>query len=173
MSPKILVIDDEPSVRLLLERELTERGYQVTSSGDPERATEVDNLAEFEVVITDVRMPGIDGLEVTRRVKAAYPQTEVILMTGYASLETAAEGMHLGAYDYIAKPFGNLDLVVASLERALERRQLSSLATELKRQLAHSDRLAAIGQLAAGVAHEINNPAGFVMANLTVMKQSI
>ena len=170
---KVLVIDDEPSVRLLLERELTERGYIVTASGDPEKATEIAAREGFDVVITDIRMPCIDGLEVTRRIKASNPRTEIILMTGYASLETAAEGMHLGAYDYIAKHFGNLDLVVASLERALERSQLSSLATELQRQLAHSDRLAAIGQLAAGVAHEINNPAGFVMANLTVMKQSI
>jgi signal transduction histidine kinase len=157
-----------------LSRELGDLGFDVVTCDDSNSAIKLLETSNgFDVVLTDLRMPGLDGLEVTRRAKAAFPNVEVILMTGYASLDTAAEGMRLGAYDYIQKPFGSIDLVVTSINRALEKQSLAARTRDLEQHLAHSDRLAAIGQLAAGVAHEINNPAGFILANLTAMKPII
>ena len=94
-------------------------------------------------------------------------------MTGYASLESAAEGLRLGAFDYLTKPFTELDLALRSVARLEERRALRAEADRLREELVHRDRLAAIGRLAAGVAHEINNPACFVLANLGLLREAL
>lgn len=170
---QLLLVEDDAAVRLLLRREFEDRGYDVVAVDAAEHALPVLARQRVDVVLTAVRMPGMGGIALCRAVRRDWPATDVVLMTGFASLETAAEGLRLGAFDYLLKPFGELDLVVSCIDRALEKQRLAAESESLRQRLAHSDRLVTIGRLAAGVAHEINNPAAFVLANLTAMQQAI
>jgi len=123
---RVLVVDDKENIVKLLERVLGE-SHEVTTAQDGQRAISLIASREFDVVLTDLRMPGADGFEVLRFVKARAPDTEVIMMTAYATVQDAVSSMKQGAYDYLQKPFDPDDasLVVA---RALERRRLRAHA---------------------------------------------
>ncbi len=127
---RVLVVDDKENILKLFERILGE-AYQVTIAGDGARAIALVASQPFDVVVTDLRMPGADGFEVLRAVKARAPDTEVVMMTAYATVADAVEAMKQGAYDYLQKPFDPDDasLVVA---RALERRRLKAQAASLR-----------------------------------------
>ena len=122
---RILVVDDDPDLRILLTLELIDQGHLVVASKDSAQAVEEIGRGNFDVVLTDIRMPGIDGMALTKWIKRTRPDTEVIVMTGYASLESAAIAIHLGAFDYLLKPFGEIDLVTSSIDRAIQKRKLS------------------------------------------------
>ena len=119
---RVLVVDDKENIVRLLERVLGE-SHEVTTAPDGQRALSLIASRDFDVVLTDLRMPGADGFEVLRFVKARAPDTEVVMMTAYATVQDAVSAMKQGAYDYLQKPFDPDDasLVVA---RALERRRL-------------------------------------------------
>ncbi len=121
---RILVVDDEADVRLLLAREISDRGHEVVAAADSTQAMEEMGRGDFDVVLTDIRMSGMDGLGLTEWIKRTRPDTEVIVMTGYASLESAATAIHLGAFDYLVKPFGEMDLVTSSIDRAIQKRRV-------------------------------------------------
>jgi len=104
-TPKILVVDDEKSMREFLDIMLAKEGYHVTSARDGEEACRILEKECFDLVITDIRMKTIDGLGVLRRAKAVNPATVVVLISAFATAETAVEAMKEGAYDYIPKPF--------------------------------------------------------------------
>jgi len=104
MKPRILIVDDEKEFVDSLSERLTIRGYDVTTAPSGEDALEKVKRYNFDVVILDVKMPGIDGIETLREIKKMKPLTEVIMLTGDASLETAIKGMQLGALDYFMKP---------------------------------------------------------------------
>ncbi len=121
---RVLVVDDEDGLRAFLAEALTTAGHDVTTAASGDEALRRLAGQAFELVITDLRMPGTDGMAVLRRVRAEQPETEVIVLTAHGTIETAVEAMKLGAFDYLQKPLGSpaeLRLVVA---RALERRQL-------------------------------------------------
>ncbi len=130
LQTRILVVDDEADVRLLLEREICDLGYGVVVTADAAQAMEEMGRGDFDIVITDIRMPGMDGIELTEWIKRTRPDTEVIVMTGYGSLESAATAIHLGAFDYLLKPFGEMDLVTSSINRAVEKRTLEAKVTQ-------------------------------------------
>ena len=132
--PRILVVDDERSMRDLLNIMLRQAGYDVTLAEGGERAIEALRSDPFDLVITDLRMRKIDGLAVLRAAKELSPQTVVLVVTAYASTETAVDAMKLGAYDYITKPF-KLDEIRLIIEKALERKRLQDENVALKRQL--------------------------------------
>jgi DNA-binding NtrC family response regulator len=120
---KILVIDDEEIIRLSCQRILTEEGYEVhTRLSGPEG---LKLLAEepFDLAIVDLKMPGMDGIEVLQSIKRDYPQTPVIMITGYATVESAVEAMKSGAFDYLPKPF-TPDEVAVVVKKALETRSI-------------------------------------------------
>ncbi len=121
---RILVVDDEPNVRLLLAREISDRNHEVVAAADSAEAMEEMGREDFDVVLTDVRMPGMDGMELTDWIKRTRPDTDVVVMTGYASLESAVTAIHLGAFDYLVKPFGEMDLVTSSIDRAIQKRRV-------------------------------------------------
>ncbi len=102
---RMLVVDDEPGMRQLLEATFKERGFLVTTASNGDKAIEHINTQAFDVVITDLKMPGRDGLAVLKAAKAASVDTHVIVITAYGSVETAVEAMRLGAHDFISKPF--------------------------------------------------------------------
>ncbi len=117
--PRVLIVEDKESLLRLLEKILAP-GHQLTSAADGAQALRFVGEDEFDVVLSDIRMPGADGFEVLRAVKARTPRTEVVLMTAYASVPKAVEAMKLGAYDYLTKPF-DPDEVALVVARAADR----------------------------------------------------
>ena len=118
---KILIVDDEPEMLENLDRLLSSEGYECTTLQDSMRFRDVLHECRPDVLISDLRMPGADGIEVLRRTRAAHPQLPVILMTAHASVPTAIEAMKEGAFDYVEKPFNN-DEIRAVVSRALSSR---------------------------------------------------
>ncbi|HPX41283.1 MAG TPA: response regulator, partial [Candidatus Hydrogenedentes bacterium] len=102
---RMLVVDDEPGIRQVLETAFTDRGLAVTTASNGDKAIELLTEQQFDVVITDLKMPGRDGMAVLRAAKEAAIDAGIIVITAYGTLETAVEAMRLGAFDYIAKPF--------------------------------------------------------------------
>src|SRR6266545_2810762 len=131
---RILVVDDEKSMRDLLSITLEKEGYDVLTAAGGEPAIEALHRESVDAVITDLRMPKVDGLQVLRAAKEISPDTTVIMITAVASTESAVEAMKLGAYDYITKPF-KLDEVNLIVRNALERKRLRDENLYLRRQL--------------------------------------
>jgi two-component system response regulator PilR (NtrC family) len=131
---RVLVVDDEASMRELLGIMLRKSGYTVTPADGGEAALELLRTASFDLVITDLRMRKVDGMAVLRAAKEHSPQTVVLVVTAFASTETAVEAMKLGAYDYITKPFKH-DEILLTIANALERKRLQDENLALRRQL--------------------------------------
>ncbi|MEW5722100.1 MAG: response regulator [Thermodesulfobacteriota bacterium] len=111
MKPRVMIVDDEEKFVDYLSKRLINNGYDVTTSLSGEDAVEKVKRYNFDVVILDVLMPGLDGIETLREIKKIKPLTEVIMLTGHASVESGIEGMKLGAYDYLMKPCETQELV--------------------------------------------------------------
>jgi two-component system response regulator PilR (NtrC family) len=131
---RVLVVDDEKSMRDLLSITLEKEGYDVVTAAGGEAAIEALRRDTMDAVITDLRMPKVDGLQVLRAAKEISPDVAVIVITAVASTETAVEAMKLGAYDYITKPF-KLDEVSLIVRNALERKRLRDENLYLRKQL--------------------------------------
>ena len=131
---RVLVVDDERAVRMALNVNLTKHGLLVTLAENPEQAKEHLKHSEFDVMLTDVRMPGGTGIELLSHVRAAYPELEVIIMTGYGSVTDAVDAMKVGAFDYIIKPIEKNELLVV-LDKALNSGALRAEVRELRRQV--------------------------------------
>ena len=118
---RILVADDEEAIRGSVSLLLQEEGYEVTAVPSGEEALARFAAQPYDLVLTDIRMAGMSGIDLLKEIKRLYSGTEVIIMTSYASLETAVLALRSGAYDYLIKPFEELDLVTAAVSRAVER----------------------------------------------------
>ncbi len=140
---KILIVDDERSMRDVLSIMLKKAGYAVTTADDGEEAIAQLGKEIFDLVITDLKMKKVGGLEVLKAVKDASPETVVLMITAFASTETAVEAMKRGAYDYLTKPF-QIDEVQLIIRNALERRRLSTENMLLKREMAEQSSFAQI-----------------------------
>ncbi len=136
--PRVVVIDDKPSMCTMLETVLSLE-YEVRSFTDPRRALEALLEDPADVVITDFRMPGLDGLEVLERLRAAAPQTQTIVMTAYGTVEQAVQAVRKGAFDYVPKPFEPEEMALA-VARALEHGRLAQRTRTLEREVAESGR---------------------------------
>jgi signal transduction histidine kinase len=169
----VLVVDDEPNIGLLVQMTLADHGYKVDAVDSVTLALARLEAEDYSIVLTDLRMPVSSGIDLLRWIRERRPRTGVILMTGYASLDTAAEGLRLVARDYLLKPFASLDLVVNSVRRVEAEQRLEAEASLLRQRLAHADRLAAIGEHAAGVAHEIANPAALIASNTELLLSAL
>jgi two-component system response regulator PilR (NtrC family) len=130
----ILVIDDEDIMREILEALLTREGYHVRLAASGEEGLELAKSAPFDAAIVDVMMPGIDGIATLDELKKIDEELPVLMITAFASVETAISAMKRGAFDYITKPFKN-DEVLVVVKNALERRQLMAENTALKQNL--------------------------------------
>ncbi|MDA8104267.1 MAG: endopeptidase La [Nitrospiraceae bacterium] len=124
-SPQILVVDDEEVARRNLEHILSKENYSVVTAANGVEALERIRNTNFDVILTDFKMEKIDGMEILEKTKSAYPQTQVIMITGYATIDTAVEAMKKGAFHYIAKPF-KLDEVRAMVKEAIEKNDLQA-----------------------------------------------
>lgn len=129
MKRRILVVDDEPLKRITLQIELSEAGYEVLEAADARTARRLFDANPVDVVVSDVRMPGMDGFELLTYVKQACPETIVILITAYATVDAAVEAIKRGAYDYITKPFTTQELL-SRLDRVFAGRATALAANE-------------------------------------------
>jgi two-component system response regulator PilR (NtrC family) len=132
---KILVVDDELSMRDFLSIMLKKEGHEVVVAENGGSALKVIQAEIFDLLITDIKMPGVDGMEVLKSVKEVSPETVVIMITAFASTGTAVEAMKLGAYDYITKPF-KVDEIRMVIQKALEKRHLRKENILLRREIA-------------------------------------
>ncbi|NWF94097.1 MAG: sigma-54-dependent Fis family transcriptional regulator [Syntrophaceae bacterium] len=133
-APRILVVDDEMIVCESCKRILEEEGYEVDTALSGMEAFDKMRQSPFDVVITDLKMPGVDGMEVLKTVRRDYPDTIVIMITGFSTVETAVEAMKLGAFDYIPKPF-TPDEVSVVVKKAIEKRSLMLENIYLRQEL--------------------------------------
>jgi len=113
---QILIVDDEPVVRQAFERILSSARCAVVAVSSGAEALRVMAEQPFDVVLLDLRMPGMDGLTVLRTIKQNWPESEVVVVTGYAALQTAKESVALGAFDYLAKPVGPQEIIHVTQE---------------------------------------------------------
>ena len=120
---EILIVDDEPIIREILVRKLTESGYRPTPSENAFEALNKMRERPFSLVLSDIMMPGMDGIELLKQLKSIYPDTAVVMITAVSNVSIAIEALREGAYDYLIKPF-NLEEVVLSVRNALEKRRL-------------------------------------------------
>ena len=128
---RVLIADDEDGLRWVLEKGFRGAGYEVTAVQDGSAALAQVRAQPFDLILLDVRMPGIDGLSLLKQVRELYPDAQVVIMTAHGTMETAIQAMQQGAYDYLAKPF-DLDEALLLAERALTARRLSQEVAALR-----------------------------------------
>ena len=136
---KLLFVDDDKTFSKVMKKELTRMGYSVVCADCGEKAIDTLRKRSFEVIILDIKMPGIGGINTLKGVKEIDPEVEVIMLTGRATIESAVESMKMGAYDYITKPcrLSELDML---LKKAYEKRQISKENISLKRLVTTKDQ---------------------------------
>ncbi len=135
---KVLVVDDERPTRLLMEKELPRTGFAVTCSESGEEALEQLGVREFDVILLDLKMPGIGGMEALRRIRDSGTSAEVVVLTGHPDVDSAIKAMKLGAFDYLTKPF-KLTEVEEVLWRAAERKRLKQENMALRRMVSQRE----------------------------------
>lgn len=135
MAEKILVVDDEADIRSLLTNLLANEGFSVVTAEDGEKGFEVFKAESPELVITDVKMPLRTGLDLLKDIKGSGSNVDVIVLTGHSDETTAIECLRRGAYDYLLKPLEELDVLIASVQRALQKRGLEAKNIQLVKEL--------------------------------------
>jgi two-component system response regulator HydG len=155
---RILVVDDEPSMRTTLSILLKREGYQVSLAASGQEALPMLAPGEYDMILTDLKMEGMDGIELLRHIKAVDPQAEVLIFTAYGTIASAVEAMRLGAYDYIGKPFDEEELLL-KIARALERKALVKEVQVLRQELQGQGQIVAASKEMQEVLTKIDQVA--------------
>jgi signal transduction histidine kinase len=180
----LLIVDDEPVILQILSAVFEDEPFRLTCTGSGADALRVLQEQQVDLLITDKNLPDVGGLELLRAAKDINPFTEVIIITGYASLETALTALELDAFDYVLKPLNNIFDIRKKVKQALEKQELAlenrnlldhlrvkngelemalAESRDLQAELIQSEKLAGLGTLAAGIAHEVSSPLFGIM----------
>jgi signal transduction histidine kinase len=174
----ILVIDDEPDVREIMVISLEDAGYKTLSAPDGETGLSLLASHGPQILITDIKMPGMSGLEVLKQARRIRPETQVIVTTGFADIKKAITALQHDASDFITKPVDDTTLHLA-LKRAMERYQNQKELADYTRlleqtvlnhdKILHQEKMMSLGRLAASMVHEINNPLSGILNYIQLM----
>jgi len=183
MENSILLVDDEAGIRTVLGISLADMGYQVVTAENGRDALNIFKKQMPSIVLTDIKMPEMDGIELLRRIKELSPDTEVIMITGHGDMELAIKSVKYAATDFVAKPI-NDEILDIALQRAQERiatrrqlneytQRLEQLVQEKTQRLLEAERLAAVGQTVADLSHAIKNIVGGLKGGTFVLEKGI
>ena len=188
MKSKLLLIDDEEGIRKILGLSLRDAGYEVLTAADGNQGLECFQQENPLIVLTDIKMPGLDGMEVLRRIKSINPDTEVIMITGHGEMDLAIKSIQLEASDFITKPIHDEALfeAIRLAEEKLAWKRLAKRYNEdlqikvkeatdqvlrMQKELLQAERLAATGETVAGLAHAIKNILGGLKGGRYIVNQ--
>jgi signal transduction histidine kinase len=180
---QILLVDDEEGIRKVLGISLADSGYHVTTAANGEKAMALFKNMDSPIVLTDIKMPGMDGIQLLGKIKKHSPDTEVIMITGHGDIELAIQSLKFGAVDFITKPL-NDDVLEIALKRAKEKifyretvreytENLEQLVDEKTKKLLKAERLAAVGQTVSALAHAIKNITGGLTGGAFVLEKGL
>ena len=183
MDNQILLVDDEPGLRKVMEITLADMGYDVQTAASGEAALDHFDRCQPSIVLTDIKMPGMDGIALLRRIKAQNPDTEVIMITGHGDIDLAIKSLKYEATDFVTKPI-NDDVLEIALNRARDRismrrqlrdytENLEQLVREKTAKLLEAERMAAVGQTVAGLSHAIKNIASGLKGGTFVVEKGL
>jgi YesN/AraC family two-component response regulator len=183
MDKRILLVDDEAGIRKVLGIFLADSGYTVYTAENGEEALRKFRELGPPIVLTDIKMPDMDGIELLQHIKAESPDTEVIMFTGHGDMDLAIKSLKYEATDFVTKPI-NDDVLDIALKRARERivmrrqlreytEDLERLVDEKARKLIEAERMAAVGQTVAELSHTIKNIANSLKGSIFVLGKGI
>jgi signal transduction histidine kinase len=173
---RLLLVDDEEDFRRTIAKRLKKRGLAPEEAGSGNECLALLENKAVDIVVLDVKMPGMDGIETLRHIKEKFPGTEVILLTGHAVTSDGISGIKSGAFDYLSKPI-EFEHLLSKIKQAYnkiireeEKRKNAEFRASMEQQMIATERLASLGTLSAGVAHEINNPLAIINESVGWMR---
>ncbi|MBU0463757.1 MAG: response regulator [Proteobacteria bacterium] len=172
-------MDDEEGFRTAIARRLGKRGFDPVHASTGEECLDILEKESIDVVVLDVKMPGMSGIDTLKAIKLRHEKTQVILLTGNVAVSDGIEGIKSGAFDYLTKPV-EIDHLVNKIKQAFEIIRLEEekqkeleYREKLEKKMIDTERLASLGTLSTGIAHEINNPLAIINESAGFMKQVI
>jgi len=176
---RLLLVDDEEGFRMTIAKRLERRGFSQIQASCGEQCLEILDREPVDVVVLDVKMPGISGIETLKAIKQKHDKIQVILLTGNVAVSDGIQGIKAGAYDYLTKPV-EIDHLVNKVRQAFEMTRLEEQKTaqlayrkKLEKKIVDTERLVSLGTMSTGIAHEINNPLAIINEAAGFIKQVI
>ena len=173
---RVLLVDDEADFRRPIAKRLERRGFEIHEAGDGEEALDYLATNPIDVVVMDVKMPGLSGIDTMAYIKDRFAAIEVILLTGHSSTADGVEGIKKGAFDYLTKPI-ELEQLASRISHAHDKRQRevekhreAEFRAKMEQQMIATERLASLGTLSTGIAHEIDNPLAIIKESANYMR---
>ncbi len=173
---RLLLVDDEEGFRSTISKRLTKRGMKPVQASDGKECLDILEKEPMDVVILDVKMPGISGIDTLKAIKQTHKKIQVILLTGNVAITDGIEGIKAGAFDYLTKPV-EIDHLVNKIKQAFEMIRLEKekqkeleYRAKLEKKMIDTDRLVSLGTMSTGIAHEINNPLAIINESAGFMK---